>query len=70
MKQIILRVPYDTTADQGGPCLGRLALVWAGYGSLVALVWRVLPDDPAAGAAAWAIALLGGLALAAWTMEV
>jgi hypothetical protein len=50
--------------------LGRLALVWAGYGSLVALVWRVLPDDAAAGAAAWAIALLGGLALAAWTMEV
>ncbi|HVR47061.1 MAG TPA: hypothetical protein VMT95_10580 [Candidatus Binatia bacterium] len=50
--------------------MGRLALVWAGYGYLVALLWRALPDDPRRGAVAWAIALLGGLALAAWAMEV
>lgn len=70
MKQIILHHPYGTATDHSGPCLGRLALVWAGYGFLVALLWRALPDDPGGGVVAWAIALLGGLALAAWTMGV
>jgi hypothetical protein len=67
MKQIILQSDFRAAADAGGPCLARLALTWAAYGYAVALLWRVLPDDPLGGAAAWVVALLGGLALVAWT---
>ncbi|HEY6325997.1 MAG TPA: hypothetical protein VIW73_05705 [Candidatus Cybelea sp.] len=70
MKQIILRPDYATEAEAGGLCLARLALTWAAYGYAVALLWRALPHDPLASAAAWAVALLVGLALAVWTKGV
>jgi hypothetical protein len=70
MKQIILRHDYQAAVDAGGPCLARLALTWAAYGYVVTLLWRVLPHDPIALVTAWAVALLGGLGLAAWTKGV
>jgi hypothetical protein len=70
MKQIILRADARHAADAGGPCLARFALTWTAYGYVVALLCRALPADPLAGVAAWGVALLGGLALAAWTMRV
>jgi len=70
MKQIILRADDRPATEAGGPCLARLALTWTAYGYVVALLCRALPADPLGSLAAWGIALLGGLALAAWTMGV
>lgn len=70
MKQIILRPKYEAALDAVEPCLARLTLTWIAYGYLVWLAWRALPDDPMGRAAAWAVALLGGWALAAWTTGV
>ncbi len=70
MKQIILRTDYQLPADAGELCLARLALTWAAYGYATVVLWRALPDDAMGGAAAWAVALLGGIALAVWTKWV
>ncbi len=70
MKQIILRSDYQAAVDAVEPCLARLAFAWIAYGYLVWLVCRALPDGPLGRAAAWAVALLGGWALAAWTAGV
>ncbi len=70
MKQIILRANDRLATEAGGPCLTRIALTWTGYGYVVALLCGALPADPLGGVAAWGVALLGGLALAAWTMGV
>ena len=70
MKQIILRSDYGPLGKTADRCLVRLALTWAAFGGLAALRWRAMPDGPLGGAAAWAIALLGGLALAARTTQV
>jgi len=70
MKQTILYPDLRTGAWSSGPCLGKLALSWSIYGYAMALLWQTLPRGPVTDAAAWLVALLGGLALAGWTKGV
>jgi hypothetical protein len=66
MKQITL----ETQNRLAAPCAGRLLTVWALYGWSMLLVWHALARGPATDAAVWSLAVLSGLALAAWTREV
>ncbi len=68
MKQITLQHREIRISD--APCLERLALTWALYGFAASLLWRCVPHDPLGDAVAWAVALLGGLALAIWSAGV
>jgi hypothetical protein len=66
MKQITLEKHiYDAS---GGPCVGRLLLVWGLFGYAMVLLWQVARGNPLAEIAAWAVGLAAafGLYLGCW----
>jgi hypothetical protein len=60
MKQIIL----ESQTPARRLCVGKLVLLWGCYGYAMLLLWQIAAGRPWAQAAAWALALVAGLALA------
>ena len=54
---------YRLTVQREEPCLGRLAIVWGGYGLAVAVLWQALQGLAFGAILAWGAAALGAICL-------
>jgi hypothetical protein len=62
MKQITLANQIEGQTEQG-PCLVKVALVWAAYGYGVAMLWQWAPHSAPAQAMVWITGIVLGLGL-------